>query len=76
MLENISLQEAQSNLPEIINRLKPGTEIVITRNDQAVAALHLPTSTISQPNFGSCRGALTILAEDDEHLQDFKDYMP
>jgi len=76
MLENISLEEAQSNLPEIIDRLKPGAEIVITRNNQPVAALHLPAGAAPQPRFGSCRGALTILAEDDEHLQDFKDYMP
>lgn len=76
MLENISLEEAQSNLPEIIDRLKPGAEIVITRNNQPVAALHLPADVTPQPRFGSCRGALTILAEDDEHLQDFKDYMP
>lgn len=76
MLENISLEEAQSSLPEIIDRLKPGAEIVITRNNQPVAALHLPTGEPPQPRFGSCRGALTLLAEDDEHLQDFKDYMP
>lgn len=25
---------------------------------------------------GSAKGKLTILAEDDEHLKDFKDYMP
>jgi antitoxin (DNA-binding transcriptional repressor) of toxin-antitoxin stability system len=76
MLENITLEEAQSNLPEIIDRLKPGAEIVITRNNQPVAALHLPADAAPQPRFGSCQGALTILAEDDEHLQDFKDYMP
>lgn len=76
MLENITLEDAQSNLPEIIDHLKPGTEIIITRNNQPVAALHLPSGTMPQPRFGSCRGALTMLAEDDAHLQDFKDYMP
>ena len=76
MLENITLEDAQSSLPELIDRLKSGAEIVITRNNQPVAALHLPTTAAPQPRFGSCRGALTILAEDDEHLQDFKDYMP
>jgi antitoxin (DNA-binding transcriptional repressor) of toxin-antitoxin stability system len=76
MLENITMEEAQSNLPEIIENLKPGAEIIITRNNQPVAALHLPEALAPQPRFGSCRGALTILAEDDEYLQDFKDYMP
>lgn len=76
MLENISVEEAQSHLPEIIDGLKPGAEIIITRNNQPVATLHLPATATPQPRFGNCRGALTILAEDDEHLQDFKDYMP
>ncbi len=76
MSETITLEEAQSSLPELIDRLKPGAEIVITRNNQPVAELHLPVSTLPQPRFGNCRGSLTILAEDDEHLQDFKEYMP
>ena len=76
MLENITLEDAQSNLPDIIDLLKPGAEIVITRNNQLVAALHLPAEATPQPRFGSCRGALTLLAEDDEHLQDFKDCLP
>ena len=76
MLENVTLEEAQSNLPELIERLKSGTEIVITQNDQPIAELHLPTSALSQPRFGNCKGALTILKEDDEYLQDFKEYMP
>ncbi len=76
MSETITLEEAQSSLSELIDRLKPGAEIVITRNNQPVAELHLPVSTLPQPRFGNCRGSLTILAEDDEHLQDFKEYMP
>lgn len=76
MPEIITLEEAQSSLPELIDRLKPGTEIVITRNNQPVAELHLPTGALPQPRFGNCRGSLTIIAEDDEHLQDFREYMP
>jgi hypothetical protein len=29
----------------------------------------------AQPVFGSCKGMLTILPEDDEHLKDFDEYM-
>jgi hypothetical protein len=29
----------------------------------------------AQPVFGGCKGMLTILNEDDEHLQDFEEYM-
>jgi antitoxin (DNA-binding transcriptional repressor) of toxin-antitoxin stability system len=76
MLETISLEEAQAHLPELIERLQPGTEIVITRNHQPVAALHAPSGALPQPRFGSCRGTLTIVADDDEHLQDFQEYLP
>jgi antitoxin (DNA-binding transcriptional repressor) of toxin-antitoxin stability system len=55
--------------------LTPGQEIIITSNDQPVAELrHLPVD--GQPRFGSCKGSLVILAEDDEHLKDFAEYMP
>ena len=76
MLETISLEEAQSSLPALIERLKPGAEIIITRNHQPVATLHAPDTAMLQPRFGSCQGALTIIAEDDEHLQDFQQYLP
>ncbi len=76
MLETISLEEAQSSLPSLIERLKPGAEIVITRNHQPVATLHASgNSSLPQPRFGSCQGALTIIAEDEEHLQDFQEYL-
>ena len=73
MLETISIEEAQTNLPSLIERLQPGAEIVITRNHQPVAALHAPSSALPQPRFGNCQGALTIVADDDEHLQDFEE---
>ena len=34
MFENITLEDAQSNLSELIDCLKPGAEIAITRNNQ------------------------------------------
>ena len=29
----------------------------------------------ARPQFGSCRGMLKVVAEDDEHLKDFDEYM-
>jgi antitoxin (DNA-binding transcriptional repressor) of toxin-antitoxin stability system len=72
----ITIEEAQAKLPEIIAKLAPGEELIITRNDQPVARLvgqRPPTRKPRQP--GSAKGKLIILAEDDEHLKDFKDYM-
>ena len=73
----VSIEEAQANLPILIHKLNPGEEVVIMENNQAVAKLvpeRPPTRKPRQP--GSAKGRLVVLAEDDEHLEDFKEYMP
>ena len=76
MLRTISLEEAQATSPEIIAKLGPGEEVVITKDDQPVATLRSLAAGKPQPRFGSARGMLTIVTEDEEHLEDFKEYMP
>ena len=72
----VTLEEAQAQLSEVIDKLAPGEEVIITRNEQPVAKLVGQQRPIRQPRRpGSAKGKLVILAEDDEHLQDFKDYM-
>jgi antitoxin (DNA-binding transcriptional repressor) of toxin-antitoxin stability system len=75
MLPTISIEDAQAQLPEIIKQLSPGEEVVITKDDLPVAELRAITTGKPQPRFGSCKGMLTIVAEDEEHLEDFKEYM-
>jgi len=72
----VTIQEAQAILPELIHRLMPGEELVITENNRPVAKLVASLAEKPRPIPGRCRGMLTILAEDDEHLGDFKEYMP
>jgi antitoxin (DNA-binding transcriptional repressor) of toxin-antitoxin stability system len=72
----VTIEEAQANLPEIIDKLAPGEELIITRNDQPIAKLvgqPRPARKPRQP--GSAKGKLILLVEDDEHLKDFKEYM-
>lgn len=76
MTKTITLAEAQAKLPELIENLAPDDEVVITRDDQPVARIMLPTTTEPRPVFGNCAGMLTIVVEDEEHLKDFRDYMP
>lgn len=74
---NITIEEAQAKLPELIAKLTPGEEVVITKDDQPVAKLIGEQPPLRQPRKpGSAKGKLIILAEDDEHLEDFKEYMP
>jgi antitoxin (DNA-binding transcriptional repressor) of toxin-antitoxin stability system len=72
----VSIEEAQKSLPQLIAGLKPGDELIITQGSRPVAQVVPVAEAAPHPQFGSCRGKLTILAEDDEHLNDFTDYMP
>jgi prevent-host-death family protein len=75
-MSTVTVEEAQAKLPELIDKLVPGEEVIITRNEQPVAKLVGQQRPIRKPRRpGSAKGKLVILAEDDEHLQDFKDYM-
>ena len=76
-MSTVTLEEAQAKLPELIEKLALGEELVITRNNQPVAKLVGQQQPVRKPRRpGSAKGKLVILAEDDEHLEDFKEYMP
>lgn len=71
----ITLEEAQAKLAEIITRLAPGEDVVITQDAQPIAAVHRIHKEQPRPRFGNCKGMLTIVAEDEEHLEDFREYV-
>jgi prevent-host-death family protein len=79
MSETITIEEAQANLKELIHRLAPGEEIVITENQQPVAkvvgAPAKPKPDLRPPP-GLGKGFITVISDDDEHLKDFEEYMP
>ncbi len=70
----VEINEAQTKLKQIIAQLGPDDEVVITENNLPVARLvAIPKP---KPKFGNCKAMLTLVAEDDEHLKDFTEYMP
>ena len=73
MSTTVTLEEAQEHLSELIAQLVPGEDVVITQNAQPVAELHLIAKAKPKPQFGNCQGMLTIVAEDEEHLKDFRE---
>jgi antitoxin (DNA-binding transcriptional repressor) of toxin-antitoxin stability system len=76
MSTTISLEEAQAHLSELVGKLAPGEEIIITEGERPVAKIvgqGVPARKPRRP--GSARGKLIILEEDDEHLKDFEEYM-
>ena len=76
-MSTITLEEAQAHLPEVINRLQPGEEVVILRHNLPVAKLvgeGVPTRKPRTP--GSAAGKILYIADDfDAPLEDFKEYM-
>jgi antitoxin (DNA-binding transcriptional repressor) of toxin-antitoxin stability system len=77
MSTNIEIDEAQENLKEIISKLGPNDEVVIIDNNQPVARLFSGQSAGRKPRKpGNCKGMITIVSDDAEHLEDFKEYMP
>jgi antitoxin (DNA-binding transcriptional repressor) of toxin-antitoxin stability system len=77
MTTTVSLEEAQAHLAELVSKLVPGEEVVITRDEQPVAKLVGQRPSRRQPRQpGSAKGKLLLLAEDEAHLEDFREYMP
>jgi antitoxin (DNA-binding transcriptional repressor) of toxin-antitoxin stability system len=72
----ITIEEAQAHLTEVIENLGPGEGLIITRDARPVAQLIGLPAEKPRPVPGRGRGKLVILAEDEEHLKDFEDYMP
>jgi prevent-host-death family protein len=75
-MSSVTIEEAQAKLAELIDRIALGEEVILTRNQQPMAQL-VPLSAAKRPPvFGSCKGGLTIVAEDnDGHLKGFAEYM-
>lgn len=69
----VTLEEAQVHLAELVGKLAPGQTIVITENNQPVATLTGQSPLAFQPRQpGSAKGKLIIVADDEEHLEDFE----
>jgi antitoxin (DNA-binding transcriptional repressor) of toxin-antitoxin stability system len=79
MPATITIEEAQATLKALIHQLAPGEEVIITENQQPVAKL-VHNSPGPKPGLrpppGLGRGYITVIADDDEHLKQFEEYMP
>lgn len=80
-MNRLLLKDIQNNFAEVVANLLPGEVVQIVSGDQIVARLMGERQTLTgetlpaarQP--GSAIGTLKIISDDDEHLQDFADYM-
>ena len=75
-MPTLTIDEAQARLPQLIEGLRPGDELVITRDNRPVARLLSPDSPRGVPVFGRGKEMLVAYVDDDEHLRDFAESMP
>jgi antitoxin (DNA-binding transcriptional repressor) of toxin-antitoxin stability system len=72
----MNLDDAQAHLREIVSRLQPGEEVVLTDNGQPLAKLVRTERTTWPCKAGSARGKILYIAPDfDAPLEEFKEYM-
>lgn len=76
MTTTMAIEDIKESLPELIDRLSPGSEIILTRNRTPVAKLVSEPRAPRQPRQpGLCKGMITLAVEDDEHLEGFAEHM-
>ena len=79
MTTTMALEDIQATLPELLDSLTPGEEVILTRNKQPVAKLVSEASKPApkqRPGPGLCKGMITYIAPDfDAPLKDMKEYM-
>lgn len=74
-MQSMSLEEAEGHLAEIIGKLSPGQEVLLTRDEKPVAAIRL-TPTSKTPRFGTLKGSILYIAPDfDVTPEGFEEYV-
>ncbi len=78
MQTTMAVEDIKLTLPELLDKLTPGDEVILTRNQQVVAKLvseRAPLSQPPRPGPGLCKGMITYMAPDfDAPLEDMKEY--
>ncbi len=72
------LEQAEGHLAEIIDKLPPGEELVLTRDNKPVATIRAaPPAPREAPRIGTLKGTILYIAQDfDEIPEGFEDYLP
>ena len=79
MQTTMEVEDIEMTLPELLDHLTPGDEVILTRNHQPVAKLVSETpkpASKQRPGPGLCQGMITYMASDfDAPLDCMKEYM-
>jgi antitoxin (DNA-binding transcriptional repressor) of toxin-antitoxin stability system len=74
-MKTITVNEAQSHLAEIIDKLAPEEEVILTRDDKPVATIRATAPPREPPRLGTLKGTILYIAPDfDDIPEGFEDY--
>jgi len=74
-MPTITIEEARANLDDLIHRLTPGEEVVITENDRPVAKLVATAPAPRKvPKLGTMKGTVLSMEHFDDPLEEFEEY--
>ena len=73
-MHQVSIEEAKTTLPDLIEEAVGGDEVLIAKDDQHIVKLVPVSGTKPAPQFGSAKGLITMADEFDVPLKDFDEY--
>jgi antitoxin (DNA-binding transcriptional repressor) of toxin-antitoxin stability system len=76
-MQTVTVEEAQSHLAEIIEKLTPGEEIVLTRDEKPVATIRATAPPARKPRQpGTLKGTVLYIAPDFDAIPEgFEEYV-
>ena len=73
-MHQVSIEEAKTMLPDLIEAAVGGDEVLIAKDDQHIVRLVPVSGTKPVPQFGSAKGLITMTEDFDAPLEDFAEY--
>lgn len=74
-MQTIDIDQAQTQISQLLQAAINGEEIIITRDNLAVLKLSPISSTPKYRQRGSAKGQIQFAPDFDEPLEDFQEYM-
>ena len=71
----ISLEEAQLKLPDLVNAVLQGEKVYIQKDNKKIIQLLPVISDRPSPKFGNAKGLIEMADDFDAPLTDFNEYM-
>ena len=74
-MQTVTLDEAKTHLVDLFDAAAAGEEVYITKNSDLSVQLVPRHVKRRKRHFGSAKGLISMAADFDEPLDDFKEYM-